>query len=236
MMEDWFVQNGLVGGVSGVDMGNLSVRFGQNEAVIEAKKAFLENYGIDLANCTQIEVEHDKNVWIVDNPGDEIDCDGLMIDKPGLGLFLLTADCLPVVIYDPLKRVLGLVHGGRAGLEKGVIEECLKVMEQRFGCDSPTLVVWIGPGIRKGSYVLANLDRLDKDTWSGFVEEFEGKYTLDLVGFCIDKLLKLGVKRKKIEDCGVDTVQDKRFFSHYRVNTLGSGDVEGRFGTVVGMV
>ncbi|GIX06635.1 MAG: laccase domain protein [Candidatus Poribacteria bacterium] len=78
--------------------------------------------------------------------------DGLIAhEEEGLYLGVLTADCLPVLLYDPVRRVYGAIHAGRRGLIQGVLEAALEVFV-RFGSNPSDLVAVLGAGIHRERY------------------------------------------------------------------------------------
>ena len=85
------------------------------------------------------------------------------------------------------------------------------------------------------SYIKENPSQLNDPRWKGFVKNAEGiNYMVDFVGLAKKQLLDAGVKKENIFESGIDTVKDKRFYSHVRD---GSKDLkyQGRFACVVGI-
>lgn len=78
--------------------------------------------------------------------------DGLISNDPGVCLGIYVADCGPVWLVDPVKRVIGCVHSGRKGTDLGVVPAAIAKMESTFGCSLPDIVVQIGPCIRPPHY------------------------------------------------------------------------------------
>jgi YfiH family protein len=86
--------------------------------------------------------------------------DALITNKPGLVLLLRFADCVPVLLYDPVHHAAGLVHAGWRGLAAGVIPACVQAMKQEFGTQPHNLWAGIGPAICQKHYPV-NLDVID---------------------------------------------------------------------------
>ncbi len=59
--------------------------------------------------------------------------DALVTDAPGLALLLRFADCQPIILYDPARRALGLVHAGWRGLAQGIARRAVETMQEAFG-------------------------------------------------------------------------------------------------------
>ena len=102
----------LVHGFSTRSEGDMSLRFGQKEKVIKNRKKFLKKLNISLSDCVVMKASHSTRIITVNFPDNLVVADGLMTDKKSLYLFLLIADCLPIILYDPKKEILGLVHAG----------------------------------------------------------------------------------------------------------------------------
>src|SRR4029077_11029364 len=74
----------------------------------------------------------------------------LVTDQPGVALFATYADCYPIVLWDPEKRVAGLVHAGWRGTRSGVAEAAVTFMRDEYGCRH--VRAGIGPGICSRCY------------------------------------------------------------------------------------
>lgn len=76
--------------------------------------------------------------------------DGLISETTGQILVIYTADCLPILIYDPKRKRIGAIHAGKKGLIKGIIENAVAT----FKADPASLIIGIGPHIRSCCYDL----------------------------------------------------------------------------------
>src|SRR5215472_7041640 len=81
-------------------------------------------------------------------PAEPLAGDGLITREPGLLLGVLTADCLPVILFDPRLRAVGVFHAGWRGTVKRIVEKGVGEMRCRFGSRTQDLFAAIGPGIR----------------------------------------------------------------------------------------
>ena len=79
-------------------------------------------------------------------------CDALITDAVGLPLFLVFADCVPIVIYDPAHHVLGACHAGWRGTVDGMAGAAISAMTLAYGTDAADVYVGIGPSIGPESY------------------------------------------------------------------------------------
>ncbi|MBV9183073.1 MAG: peptidoglycan editing factor PgeF [Acidobacteria bacterium] len=85
-------------------------------------------------------------------PGEPIAGDGLISNVPGLLLAVLAADCLPLILADPKRRVIGVVHAGWRGTLQRIAEKAVGEMRKHFGSQPGDLKAAIGPGIRGCCY------------------------------------------------------------------------------------
>ena len=79
--------------------------------------------------------------------GNSPDCDGLVTGTPGLPLTVFSADCVPILLYDPAHRAVGAVHAGWRGTALGIVRQAAVLMGKRFGTRPSGLRAAIGPAI-----------------------------------------------------------------------------------------
>lgn len=237
---EFLARNGLRGGVSARDEGNMSFVWGDSKEVSENRKIFFKRVGVDAGRSVVMVVEHgnrvvevgEKQVGVGVENNQGVQADGLVTKKRGVALGLLTADCYPVIMVSRESGVLGLVHAGWQSADAGVIREAVERLA-RLGADSPTLEVWLGPGIGKKSYIVDEPRQEGRPEWKDFIERAGDGYRVDLLGFVKQQLLVAGVVSENIYQSAVDTVVSDDFFSHRRETR--SGRKEGRTLTVVGI-
>lgn len=169
----------LVHGFSTAGIGSVGLTHAPDPApVLQARRAFARALGVDEEKLTVAGAVHGRTVAHVDEPWEVIQgVDGLVTDRPGIGLFATFADCYPIVLWDRGRKVAGLVHAGWRGTHAGVAQEAMRVMREDYGCSE--IVAGIGPGIcgrcyEVGSDVASQFD-------PAFVSEGEGdRFLLDL--------------------------------------------------------
>jgi polyphenol oxidase len=220
--------------------GNLSLRWGDHaEEVLGNRRKFLEKYQLRLEDCLVMEVEHGDTVIRVDaeskpkNALDTIKAEALTTDTKGVALCLLTADCLPVTLYDPVRHALALAHLGWRPTNESLLPKVIRHMQEAFGTDPKNLLVNIGPGIHKESYrhTLPLTEKVELKALKSFVTLLNPKeVSIDLVGCNKYQLLEMGVAEDHIQIDPTDTATSSHYFSHYR--SVRTGEKEGRFVTV----
>ena len=76
-------------------------------------------------------------------------CDGLITDQPGVALTVFSADCTPVLLFDPVQKAIGAVHAGWRGTALGIAAKAVDAMVREFGCRRENICAAIGPCIGK---------------------------------------------------------------------------------------
>ena len=74
-------------------------------------------------------------------------CDALITNDPGTALAVFTADCTPVLLYDPVTGAVGAAHAGWRGTAAGIAGKTVEAMVRSFGCDPADIRGAIGPNI-----------------------------------------------------------------------------------------
>jgi len=82
--------------------------------------------------------------------------DFLITNQPGIALGILTADCLPLVLYSPEKHVVSLIHAGWKGAVQGIIQKAITTLENDFSINPATLTVACGPAAQVCCYEVKN--------------------------------------------------------------------------------
>src|SRR6202171_2807582 len=127
---------GLVHGFSTLALGSVGLKHAPDPApVLAARQRFAGVLGLDGAELTTIGSVHGAAVARVDTPGGSVDdVDALVTDRQDVALFATYADCYPIVLWDPEKKVAGLVHAGWRGTQAGVARAAVSFMQEEYGC------------------------------------------------------------------------------------------------------
>lgn len=156
----------------------------------------------------------------LDRPTD-YEADGLITDVPGTTLVVFGADCLTILLYDPVRRVAGAVHAGWRGTAAGIVERAVEKMAGQYGCEAKNILAAIGPGISRccfetGPEVPQAMEQaLGKDA-AQFVDSLEnGKFKVDLKGLNTLWLKRSGVDVTNIDVSGDCTMcRPEKYWSH----------------------
>lgn len=160
--------------------------------------------------------------------------DAMVTDRPGIGLCILTADCVPVLFADIRLSVIGAVHAGWKGAIGGVCEATLEAMAA-FGSRPRDIICSIGPAIQQPSYEVGPefADRFiadDPDNRTFFRPGAGDRLHFDLTGYVHRRLARAGIGQ--IEHLSHDTCADERYFSNRRRTHRGEADY-GRNASVI---
>ena len=146
------VRHGFTGRVSG-----LEVKVERETALArldEFHAAARERAGLGDRFFITAEQVHGREVAIVDSQSAApvANADGLITSDPRVCLGIHVADCGPVFLVEPERRVIALLHSGRRGTALGITRVAIEKMQREFGCDPARLVVQLGPCIRPPLY------------------------------------------------------------------------------------
>ena len=182
---------------------------------------------------------HSNKVIIVNNKNitlKKFDSDSIITKIKGLALGVVTADCVPVILYDYTNDIIGCLHAGWRGASSGIIENTVNKFK-KFGSYNK-IYASIGPCIGKDSYEV-NLDFYKNFIFKSkknkiyFSKKRGDKKLFNLRKYVADKLVKLDVKVDHIKR---DTFKDKNnFFSYRRSRKLRENDY-GRCISVISLI
>lgn len=169
----------------------------------------------DVVKC----VKENKHIY----PEEYIDTDGLVTNKKGIALATINADCILLLFYDPIKKVIANTHSGWRGTLQRISIKTVEKMKQEYGSNEEDIICCICPSIRKCHF------EVDKDVKDLFQEEFTDvenfieekvsykKWHIDTVKVNIEILKKAGLKEENIIDCGICSVCNSDQIHSFRV-------------------
>ena len=147
--------------------GDLNLGFTEHdeaEAVRENRRRFLETIGAEnFKSFALLQQKHTPNVRIlrsIDEPQSsflepaQMRGDGLLTDVPGILLTIQTADCIPVLLFDPVHRAIGALHAGWRGTLARIVERAVGSMRLLYGSNPKDILAAIAPGIGPESYAV----------------------------------------------------------------------------------
>ena len=225
-----FGLKGLTAAFSARLDGNMSLSYGDTRDSLENRKAFLDKLGIDYRFLVCAKQVHGKNIEYITEEkkgsgaldyGSSIsDTDGFISDKKNIPIAILTADCLSIFIYDPVRPAVAILHAGWRGTEKNIAAEGVRVMRERFGSSPDELLVGFGPSIRSCCF------EVDKDFKSNFpfgLVNRGGRIFMDIALINREQLKAGGVKEENIFDPGLCTFSENKDFFSFRKEAESAG-------------
>lgn len=119
-------------------------------ALFSALKIPLDNFvfmnQVHGKNIKEI-TEKDKGAGVTDYESSIKKTDATITNIPNICLTVLVADCVPILIFDPIKKVIAVVHAGRKGTELKICQRVIGEMREKFGANPKDLIVGLGPSI-----------------------------------------------------------------------------------------
>lgn len=238
------------GGVSPCpkDALNLAYRREDESVVDENRRRFFLALGEFKPKIyTQHQVHSDRILMLgpnelprySDKPGQEPEGDSIISPQSNIWLGIKTADCLPILIGDPVSKVMAAVHAGWRGTVARVAEKTVKLMVRQQKVDAKNIVAALGPSAcgdcyEVGEDVASKIRREFTDSSSYLRPAEEGKYKLDVPMANIRQLLAAGVHPANIHATTYCTIhQNQHFFSHRKEGKSDSVNV-GRMLAVIG--
>ena len=232
------------GGISEGLYASLNCSFGSNDdpdKVARNREIALSALGLSPdALVTGYQV-HSPDVAVVKKPWRREDApkvDGLVTDRPGIALGVLTADCVPVLLADGKAGVIGAAHAGWRGAKAGIIGAVVDAMCE-LGADRDSIRAGIGPAIAQRSYEVGPefpaliLGRpLGSGEASGDTgledglfapSRRPGHFMFNLIGYVLQRCAEAGVTHCRRTPCDTCKEED-RFFSYRRSVLRGESD------------
>jgi len=205
---------------------NLALHVGDNPVnVLKNRTIVAQKYDFYIENLIYMDQTHSDNIHIVEHAGyNKIEnCDALITAQKNIPLMVMVADCIPVMIYDPLHEVIAAVHAGRNGTFKQIVPKTLNKMQKHFGTTLHEVHIALGPSIHPCCYEVGQdlADITLKSFGKAYLHEREGKSYLDLQRLNLDQLTGIGVPEKKIEISPICTSCNQNYFSYRRDGTTG---------------
>ncbi len=200
---------------------NMSFSVGDDEKIVkENRNLFFENLGIRTENVAYQKQVHEDKISFVKQGGLIGESDAMITDKPGIGLAVSVADCVPILVYDPVKKIIAGVHSGWRGTEEKILLKTLNELK-KYDCKMENIVAYIGPSISKNVYEVGKevAELFDKK----YSETKSDKYLLDVASVNFDILLNAGVKKNNIELSSLCTFAMKDVLHSYRRDGSKSG-------------
>lgn len=147
------------------------------------------------------------------------DADWIITNVPGVGVGILTADCVPLLVHDIVSGAAGAIHAGWRGAVDGVVIQAFEAMTIQFGSKPSDIQVFVGPHARTCCYQVNQKfydsvmqKQFGKNSW----HENESALFFDLYHCCLEQLKQAGVPHSAVTDIGICTVCTPAYCSYRR--------------------
>jgi YfiH family protein len=165
ILDEFGVKHGYFtrhGGISPKPWDSLNVGLGQDDPrrVHENRLIAFNSVGRDPSSIFDVWQVHTSNVICVSAPKrrdeDYQMADGILTNNPSVTLFMRFADCVPVLLFDPMNYVVGLAHAGWQGTLKNIVLSAVEKMKTVYHSNSEDLIVCLGPSIGPDHYAIGD--------------------------------------------------------------------------------
>lgn len=210
----------------------------ENEAAKKSYKKICNELDIEYKNLVNTMQNHTDNIKIVKNKvnNDEPDfniyqeTDGLITNCKDIALSTINADCILLIFYDPVKKVIANVHSGWRGTIKRISIKTVEKMKKEFGSKPEDIICCMSPSICKKHF------EVDEDVYNLFKNEFNeineydkvyekknDKWLIDTILINRLMLKRAGLKEENIIDSGICSVCNKDLIHSYRAHGKDAG-------------
>ena len=218
------------GGTSENIYKSLNCGHGSKDSKINVKnnlKIVSKKIGVIEENLVLMNQTHSNRALIINKKNNiKINSDAMITQIKGLALGVLTADCVPMILYDKNTSAIGCVHAGWKGCLSGIIENTISKFKSLN--QNNEFFASIGPCIGKNNYEVGQdlVEKFAKKSTKNLVffqKKDGGKFLFDIRAFVNSKLRELGVNH--IDNIELDTFQEQgKFYSYRRSQKLGEKD------------
>lgn len=229
--------SGVIAFSSSQKNGNMSLRLDKAGGTEKNRKKIAAELGFNFADMVFAQQVHGDKIAVLRKEdagrgvvkGEEAleNTDAMITREKNICPVILSADCVPLVFYDPKKMAVGAVHAGWRGTMLNIAGKTVKSFIEKFQTDPKDLLVGIGPSIGLECFEVGDevVKAAEKEGLSDFVIKKEGKRLFDLWSANKVQLIEAGVLEKNIDIANICTHCDKGFYSYRR------NKIEGRFAT-----
>jgi YfiH family protein len=229
------------GGVSPrpFDSLNLSISTGDEEVYVEKNREILTGaLGLQPSALVTVNQMHGDDILVIDSSLPEdisgTSCDAIITNRPGIAIGVLTADCVPTLLYDPDHRTIATIHSGWKGLAVDLPGKSIRTMIDRFRTQPESLIAAVGPSIGPCCYEVDDRVRAafsDRDgNWPRWTRAVSSnRWMLNICQAIVDLLAKSGIRPENIGRLDICThCREDLFYSHRR-----DGGMTGRQGSFI---
>lgn len=195
---------------------------------VEGNRSILARaFGLTLEKLVTVRQTHGSDILVIDEPNDDfshylsLECDAIITNQPGVMIGVTVADCVPILLADPVKRVVAAVHAGWQGTALRITQQTVSGMQRLFGCNPQDIQAAIGPCIAPCCYEVDQpvKDSFDKNNtpWEPVAEATSpGHWRLDMALANRLQLEEAGLPSAAIQTAGSCVCCHKELYFSYR--------------------
>ena len=193
----------------------------EKKNVIKNLELVSREVGCKKESLITLNQKHSNHVIFFENEKsikNKLSGDAIVTKIKNVAIGILAADCAPILLYEPKKKIIGCIHSGWKGAFNGVVKNTVKKFKE-LNSDLNELIAVIGPCIKKESYEV-KIDFYNRFTNQNprnkyfFEKTNDNKFFFDLRAFINDEISNLGIKN--VENIEIDTFSERDFFYSYR--------------------
>ena len=156
-------------------------------------------------------------------------CDALITKEKEIPLMVMVADCIPILLYDPVQKVIAAVHAGRAGVFSKILPKTIEKMQTQFSSNTKDILISLGPSIHQECYEVGEeiVRESKKLSYEYAIKEKEGRYYLDLLSIIYRQLDDLNMMSANFETSPYCTACNTDDFYSYRAEKNSCGRFAG---------
>ena len=204
----------------------------KNLELVSSRMGCKKEFLITLNQKHTNQVNYFENEKSVEN---KLKGDAIVTKVKNIGISILSADCAPIIFYDPKNKIIGCAHSGWKGALNGIIKNTVKKFNE-LNSNNNDLIAVVGPCLSKKNYevkkdFLKTFISQDKNNEVFFQKVSNEKYFFDLRGFINNQISRLNIRN--VENIDIDTFSNSKLFYSYRRSCLNKEKDYGRCISVI---
>lgn len=205
---------------------NFSVKEGDTEENVRKNvQVVADAFNLSPRQFLTVKQVHGDNILMIDDPAylfhscKPLEYDGIITNQPGLAIGIKTADCVPILLVDQVKHVIGVIHAGWRGTALNIAAKAVSQFQSSYSSKTQDLLAAIGPAIGPCCY---QVDRQVYDAMSSDASSLcfqackeKDRWMFDLPFLNKQQLIAAGLLSEKIDTSGLCTsCLSDLFYSH----------------------
>ncbi len=229
---------------STISDGNMSLIKGDYQEAVENRQRWLSKNNVDPQKTVFMLPTHEDQIILVNpknagkgfNQQDQaLSVDGIVTNDNSLSLFTLVGDCMPVILYNAERSIIGLVHVGHRNLTNKTLPKAINFIRESFGTNPEELYVEIGPSIGPCCFKPVFPEKTS-DLLKPYLQNTnEDQFSLDIWQCAEDQLIAAGIKPANLKNQKICTYHSGQYYSQrkYKMEEL---EHDYRFGVLAKVI